>query len=263
MVKPFVICGAMGIVILGAATGIAWKNHQQSTAAQAQAASYKVAAKPAAQPSAMIVNGVDYEGQSSAIADPAHPAWKSTPAVPVLLNLTPRIYETDEIAGAPPDAIIRCVRASDGTVLLLTWNDPTKDQPVTRQPSPAGQGAGVRVQHTQMTNRFVDSAAVMVPVERKPDANPCLQMGEAGAPVEIYFWHSVKGPEVMKASGRGTTGRTGKKFVAKTAYADGSWQVSFVLPNLPKGTPVAFAIWDGSVKQRGGLKYYSLWHSLQ
>lgn len=214
--------------------------------------------------SALQLRGAAWNGKASSIVDPTNAVWKSASPLRILLNLTPRVVVTDKISqSAPPEATARCVRASDGTVVCLSWKDATRDQPNVRKPSPADAGGRVRVIHTDMTNRFYDAAAVMVPVSRNPADNPCIQMGEKGAPAEIYFWHAVRGAAVMTASGRATTLRTRRTFPSKAVYMNGQWRVTFVLPKLPKGTPLAFAIWDGSKGQRGGLKYYSLWHSLR
>ncbi|MHB9036517.1 MAG: DOMON domain-containing protein [Armatimonadota bacterium] len=214
--------------------------------------------------SALQVKAVGWKGNAAAIVDPANAVWKSASPLRILLNITPRIVVTDKISrSAPPEVSVQCVRASDGTVVRLTWKDATKDKPNVRRPSPADAGGRVRVIHTDKTNRSYDAAAVMVPVNRNPTVNPCIQMGEKADPVELYFWQAVRGAAVMTASGRATTLRTSKTFPSKAVYSNGGWQVTFVLPKLPNRTPLAFAIWDGSKGQRGGLKYYSLWHSLR
>ena len=214
--------------------------------------------------SAIIVKSVEWKGNASAIIDPSSAIWKSAPSVRLLLNLTPRIVVTDKLkTSMPPVADVRCARASDGTVVHLMWKDPTKDQPNVRRPSPADEGGRVRVIHTDKTNRFYDAAAVMFPVNRNPIANPSIQMGDKANPVELYYWNAVRGATLMTASGRATTLRTSKKFQSMAVYTNGGWQVTFVLPKLPNRTPLAFGIWDGSKNQRGGLKYYSLWHSLR
>ena len=213
--------------------------------------------------SALRIQRARCNDKAAALADPANVIWKTAKPLSILLNPTPRIYVMDKVSQSPPPALVRCAEASDGTAFLLTWKDATKDQPVVHKPSPAGSVAGARVVHTDATNRFYDAAAVMVPVNRDPAANPCIQMGEKGGPVDIYFWNAVRGPAVMSASGRGTTARTGKSFPARAVYANGEWKVTFVLPKLPNGSPVAFAVWDGSKGQRDGLKYFSLWHTLR
>jgi complex iron-sulfur molybdoenzyme family reductase subunit gamma len=88
-------------------------------------------------------------------------------------------------------------------------------------------------------------------------------MGDADDPVEIYYWNATRGPMMMQAQGRGTTKRTGQTFPANGVYANGKWQVIFELPDLPAGTTVAFAVWNGSQKDRDGRKYFSVWQVLE
>jgi len=88
-------------------------------------------------------------------------------------------------------------------------------------------------------------------------------MGDADDPVHIYYWNAARGPMLMDAAGRGTTKRTGASFAVHGAYEKGRWTVVFELPDLAAGTPLAFAIWNGSQKDRDGRKYFSVWQVLQ
>jgi hypothetical protein len=67
----------------------------------------------------------------------------------------------------------------------------------------------------------------------------------------------------MEAHGRETTKRTGETFPARGVYRAGRWQVTLVLPDLPAGVPLAFAVWNGSQLDRDGRKYFSVWHWLE
>jgi DMSO reductase family type II enzyme heme b subunit len=257
---------AFAVALIVIAAGIGWLSFREPVAVKtiARAGDIGKGGDPLASASALRVSGKAWRGKVLEIVDPAHPFWASAPALQILLNHTPRIYVTDKAdPTAPPDASVRCGNASDGTVITLSWADTTVDRPQVRRPSPADPSSGVKVVHSEMTSRFYDAAAVMVPVNRKPVANPCIQMGDATGPVEIYYWNAVRGAAVMKASGRGTTERTARGFQAKSSHEADGWHVTFVLPRLPQNTPVAFAIWDGSKGQRGGFKYYSLWNTLE
>src|ERR1051326_5545579 len=79
---------------------------------------------------------------------------------------------------------------------------------------------------------------------------PSLQMGDSEHPVDIYYWNATRGAMVTQAQGRGTTRRTGQVFPVNSTYENGQWNVIFELPDLPPGTTVAFAIWNGSQKDR-------------
>jgi len=65
------------------------------------------------------------------------------------------------------------------------------------------------------------------------------------------------------AQGRGTTWRTGQSFPVNSTYQNGQWNVIFELPDLSAGTTVAFAVWNGSQKDRDGRKYFSVWQVLE
>jgi DMSO reductase family type II enzyme heme b subunit len=79
--------------------------------------------------------------------------------------------------------------------------------------------------------------------------------------------------EVLEAAGQGTL--TTRPRAAQTAagsgvYADGSWVVTFVrelsspMAQLTPGAQasVAFAVWQGSMRDRNGQKNVSIWHDL-
>ena len=99
----------------------------------------------------------------------------------------------------------------------------------------------------------------MVPLRNAPTA-PSLQMGSQQLPVLIYFLDTVRGPAVMEAQGRGTTRRTGTAFPGRSVYENGGWSAVLQLPAPAPDTPLAFAIWNGSQKDRDGRKYFSVWH---
>jgi DMSO reductase family type II enzyme heme b subunit len=88
-------------------------------------------------------------------------------------------------------------------------------------------------------------------------------MGDQQDPVTIYYWNAARGPMLVDARGRETTRRTGQSFPARATYQSGGWSVSFELAGLPPGTPLAFAIWNGSQQDRDGRKYFSVWHWLE
>jgi len=81
--------------------------------------------------------------------------------------------------------------------------------------------------------------------------------------VADQFWDSTRGPGIMEATGRETTKRAGQVFPAQGQYSAGKWAVTMQLPDLPPGTPVAVAIWNGSQQDRDGRKYFSVWQPLR
>jgi hypothetical protein len=198
------------------------------------------------------------------LLNPEAHEWAGSPALRISMNRTPPLYDTDPPAqNEIPSAEVRVVQTGGKTVVLLSWHDATEDTAeVAAVPAvPAEQRN--RKELSAATDRFFDAAAVMVPMQTSNDLSPSLQMGDAHLPVKIYYWNAARGPMLMEARGRSTTRRTGQGFPSKGIYRAGTWTVSFELPELQRGTPLAFAIWNGSQKDRDGRKYFSVWHWLE
>ena len=199
------------------------------------------------------------------LADPAAAGWQAIQPRRVALNRTPRLFETEPPSELEiPELDVRTARAGGRLLVRLSWHDLTED--AANIASVPGTPAEERFlkESTESTHRFFDAAAIMVPAEGRPRAAaPSLQMGDANDPVTIYYWNAGRGPMLMEARGRETTRRTGQGLPAKAIYRAGSWSVSFELPDLPKGSPLAFAVWNGSQQDRDGRKYFSVWHVLE
>ena len=192
-------------------------------------------------------------------------AWSQIAVKHVALNRTPPLYDTDEPAAPEiPSLDVRSARAGGKLLVQLSWKDPTHDTATLAEVPNTPPETRFRKIQTEANDRFFDAAAVMFP--EKPGVNamaPSLQMGDTDHPVEIYYWNSTRGPMLMQAQGRSTTKRTGQTFPANGAYQNGQWSVTFELPDLPTGSPVAFAVWNGSQKDRDGRKYFSVWQVLE
>jgi hypothetical protein len=190
--------------------------------------------------------------------------WKTAPAITVALNRTPPLYVTDTPATLDiPSVQMQVLRAAGGTFIRLEWTDKTHDTAALPKAERTWQSENL-VRQSEATERFSDACALMI--SAKPLAgnlNPSLQMGDAAHPVRIYFWDATRGPAIMEASGRETTKRTGQVFPAQGIYAAGKWSVTMQLPDLPPGTPVTIAIWNGSQQDRDGRKYFSIWQPLR
>ncbi|HXY10927.1 MAG TPA: ethylbenzene dehydrogenase-related protein [Terriglobales bacterium] len=192
-------------------------------------------------------------------------AWSQIAPKRVALNRTPPLYDTDEPAALEiPIVDVRCIRAQEKLIVHLVWHDPTQDAVALPEvPKTAPETRFDKVQ-TEASDRFFDAAAVMFPTNaRAGDLSPSLQMGDPDHPVQIYYWNATRGAMLMEAHGRSTTHRTGQSFLANAVYQNGQWNVTLVLPNLAAGTPVAFAVWNGSQKDRDGRKYFSVWQFLE
>jgi hypothetical protein len=190
-------------------------------------------------------------------------AWDQVSARRISLNRTPPLYDTDEPASLDiPVMEVRVARAGGKVLVQMSWADPTHDSvSLPEVPKTPPETRFLKLP-TEADDRFFDAAAVMFPT--KPGAvTPSLQMGDLGDPVQIYYWNAARGPMLMEAAGRGTTRRTGTSFAAHAAFEKGRWTVALELPDLAAGTPLAFALWNGSQKDRDGRKYFSVWQVLQ
>ena len=185
--------------------------------------------------------------------------WSQVPTHKISLNRTPPLYDTDEPASPEIATVdVRAVRANGKLLVQMSWLDPTQDTAALPEVPSTHPETRFRKLPTEAEDRFFDAAAVMFP--EKPGAiTPSLQMGDADDPVQIYYWNAARGPMLMEAAGRGTTRRTGASFAARGAYEKDQWTVVFELPDVAAGTPLAFAVWNGSQKDRDGRKYFSVW----
>jgi hypothetical protein len=192
-------------------------------------------------------------------------AWNQIAVKHVALNRTPPLYDTDEPATPEiPSLDVRAARASGKLLVQLSWRDTTHDAAaLAGVPNTAPETRFRKVQ-TEASDRFFDAAAVMFPEKTVGGTiSPSLQMGDTEHPVDIYYWNATRGAMVMQAQGRSTTKHTGQVFPSHGAYHNAQWSVTFQLPDLPAGTPVAFAVWNGSQKDRDGRKYFSVWQVLE
>jgi ethylbenzene dehydrogenase len=192
-------------------------------------------------------------------------AWNQIVVKHVALNRTPPLYDTDEPAALEIQSVeVRAARTGGKLLVQLSWRDPTHDATFLAEVPNTPPETRFRKVQTEADDRFFDAAAVMFPAKTNSGAiAPSLQMGDAEHPVEIYYWNATRGAMLMQAQGRGTTRRTGQNFPATSTFQNGQWNVVFELPDLPAGTTVAFAVWNGSQKDRDGRKYFSVWQVLE
>ncbi len=197
---------------------------------------------------------------------PDHPVWSSAPANPIHLNRTPALYSTDAPGdGRHPEASVRLVRASDGTVLFrIQWADATENQAGTGARYPdAGEGHVYKTQ-TEQENAFADAACLMIPEKKGPHPRyPSLMMGETGEPMLLYFWRAGLGFQLLNSHGRSTIATSAEKPAGQTLRLPDGWCAVMAVPDLPAKTPVSFALWDGALEHRDGLKYFSLWYEVE
>ena len=193
------------------------------------------------------------------LLDPAAPEWArcnmlTVPLMPAPVALVQAI--SPYVAASTGHGRVARVEASaahDGKILSLrlVWPDATRDD------------------HIADLDRFADAAAVMFPLA--PGANP-FSMGAPGKPVNAWLWRAdTPNPFDVIAEGYATTRRrpASTSGLEASARHDGQgWTLVFQRPlaseqagcvRLHPGTPsaIAFAIWDGSHRDRSAQKAVS------
>ncbi|MFN3803860.1 MAG: ethylbenzene dehydrogenase-related protein [Pyrobaculum sp.] len=203
--------------------------------------------------------------------DPASPLWPA----PVEVSLTSQTL----VYPLSPTVETRSLSVSavhNGThvAIRLTWSDATQD---------VIKAGGLDV--------FPDAVAVQFPVSRAQ--LPYICMGTVDNPVNIIYWRAGAGvenlvagagyglsPQQREALGLQATPTATLELLppqaqvvtAYSKYEGGKWAVVIVRPlgsvhplmsSLAGGFNAAFAVWDGSKGERGGLKATSGWVQFQ
>ncbi len=217
---------------------------------------------------AALVLPVQSMSQSDAAVamEPAADGWNSAKATRLHLNLTPTLYAGDATDdGVRPDVSVRLLRLDDGSVIVRAqWADLTANIAGGGTKFPDGGEDHIYKKHSEGVSTFPDAFCAMVPVKRGPHAvYPSMMMGEKQQPVDLCFWKAGDGFQLLGAHGRASTAKTKTQLAGKSVREDGRWIVTMVLPNVTPGTPICFAIWDGALEQRDGIKYYSLWYEVE
>ena len=193
------------------------------------------------------------------LLNPAAQQWAKVPAEEISLAGTPLSeqpsrYVRSAWAGKPVGAVrflkVQAAHNGKDIAFRLEWADETENK---------DHGDG---------SVFPDAAGVLFPLNK--DA-PLESMGGPKTPVNAWYWRANlpegEGQNLI-ARGAGTVQETPKSFAQTRAHrADGRWQVVLARPLTIDGdgvhlspkqsTKVAFAVWEGSSQERGGLKSFS------
>ena len=221
--------------------------------------------KPPAPAARLQIKAAEYKGAAAELLDPEAPGWDQAAAVRVLLNRTPRVYQTEPVpVGKAPHLEVRCLRSGGKLMVRMRWDDATMDAPKApaRKTGEGGTADVLYKRPTAETAAFADAAAVMMPDHWTGKEFPSLVMGDKKAPVRIWYWNASRGTEELSATGRATQSPIGKSFAHRAKHADGKWTLTMELSEPAEGCPMAFAVWDGHAKDRDGLKYFSIWYVL-
>jgi hypothetical protein len=203
--------------------------------------------------------------EAGALLDPAAVAWKEASPTSILLNRTPRIYQTEPVQAHPiPRCEVRALRSGGKLILRLVWDDKTKNAPQAPPAShgQAGEPKQLYKRPTGETSAFPDAAAVMLPDQWTGPSFPSLLMGDKHSPARLYYWSASRGAAELTASGRATPEPSGRSFPFHAQHADDKWSLTMAVPDQRDAHPIAFAVWDGEFGDRDGLKFFSIWYVL-
>jgi len=208
--------------------------------------------------------------------DPAADFWAQAEKVEIPLVAQNIVYP---MTGETDTRIVRVAAAVDASGTLafyLEWEDPTKDVPV-----PGGLDV------------YPDKVAMQFPVNQ--GAMPYICMGTQEEPVSIVLWTAPNKVETlvagsaygMKPEEREALGMHSvptspierlpiqyQVWKGNAVYEDGKWKVVLyrplaahapMVPDFTYGaqTSVAFALWEGSNKETGGMKTTSAWFTME
>jgi DMSO reductase family type II enzyme heme b subunit len=197
--------------------------------------------------------------EDSALMDPASRAWDGVEAAEVKLdptpvNAQPSMYvqaKWKEIPyGTLPTLSVRSAHNGDAAYFRLAWTDDTANDAI------------------RDTDQFGDAAAVLFPV--KDDAS-LQSMGSPDEPVNAWYWRAdLEAPYNITAQGTGSTSRgedsalhavgdnRGEGWSLVISRSLGGGDEGHVALNPGAPAKVAFGIWQGANKERGGLKAVTL-----
>ncbi len=204
---------------------------------------------------------------AAALGDPDHAVWSGAASeeiqlAPTPLELQPSLYLSkgprDRAYGRVRRLRVRALHNQKEIAFLLEWEDPRADL------VPADDDV------------FPDGAALLFPL--RGDA-PLITMGSPDAPVAAWHWRADRPGHGRSnvAQGLGTTRVVDEQVIAtNAAWSTGRWRLVLTRPlrvtaaeaesiQIRVGEPlkVAFAVWEGSNGERGGLKSFSpSWHEV-
>jgi complex iron-sulfur molybdoenzyme family reductase subunit gamma len=214
-----------------------------------------------------MVKAVQIWVSGDQLLDPEGDLWRGIAKERIALQATPPILQPSEYVqnkwtslpyGQTPEVRVAAAHNGKAIFFRLEWDDAVDDS------------------HPNDMANFPDQCGVMLPI--KDDA-PIAEMGMPATPVNMWLWRAdLETPHYVTAEGRGTTTRhPDAPLTGKGVWRNGVWQVvlsrpfnvslpaAFVVPLAPGlKHKCTFAVWQGSNKERAGLKAYQpLWQPLE
>ena len=200
------------------------------------------------------------------LLEPGAPEWGAVGAVelqlqPTPLSSQPSVYVLSTWKERPYGAVrsvrVQAAHNRESISFRLSWSD---DAPVTEITD---------------TDVFTDAAAVLFPL-RGGDA-PLTSMGSPKEPVLAWYWRAdFDAPLSITAQGIGSSVRhPDGALLSQASHSEGAWSVvvsrlmgshlSDTVHLMPgRQSKVAFAVWQGANRERGGLKAVTLeWQPLE
>lgn len=193
--------------------------------------------------------------EAQVLADPAARAWGDVSPTTVPLASAPSTVP-DANDTTIESLTVQAARSETRLFLRLSWRDETRDGNLT----------------PGRIDAFADAAAVQLPVNASGE--PGIAMGSPSAMVNVWWWSGEDASQELLAGGPGSTTRFADAAVTSNAtYRDGQWHVVFVRDlatdaanrtdlSVEQDVDVAFAVWNGSNKERAGRKAVSGWQYL-
>ena len=189
------------------------------------------------------------------LLDPTSPRWAGVDAEVVALEGTPiqrqpsryiRGKWSDRPTGSVRALTVRPAHNGRQLFFHLEWRDETPNRSYGERD-------------------FPDAAGILFPLNG--DA-PLETMGSPEAPVNAWYWRADdEAPHNIVATGLGTvTEANGTRLHGQALWQDGVWRVVIgrslraagAAPlSTRRATKVAFAVWEGSQGERGGIKAFS------
>jgi steroid C-25 hydroxylase gamma subunit len=204
---------------------------------------------------------------SETLTDADAGTWRGLGTEKVTLMATPLVLQPSEYVqnkwatlhyGATPEVRVAAAHNGQAIFFRLEWDDAVDDS------------------HPTDMADFPDQAGVMLPLK---DTAVIEQMGDEANPVNMWLWRAdVDTPYYVTAAGKGwATRQTDSPLRGRGRWREGAWAVVISRPfnvNLPAAVVVplapgmthqcTFAVWQGSNKERAGLKSYgAVWQPLE
>ena len=165
------------------------------------------------------------------------------------------------------DITVKAVYNDKDIAFLLEWDDRTNSIP--------GDAKAQELADGELNE---DAVAIQLPVTIPEEMEkPYFGMGDGSHPVNVWHWKSgtskdTQSVKVMDATGfKNIKARDKSSVTAKGSYNKGTWKVMMTRPlktdnkddmQFEEGrfTPIAFATWDGTNKEKGSKHTITTWY---